>query len=134
MLTFTEIFILIIVIVLISSVIGLTLVNVVDKKLGELTINIPETKVVLRDEDMKKICSLNKIEHFKNTTNYTTAENYYNENFTTEKKMIKSEDKLIPENYSDKTYAPMNYNKRILDGKFASNSVENIKPSNYVFK
>lgn len=137
MLSISEILILIATLVFISMIIGLMLVNVVDQKLGELTINIPETKVVLRGEDMKKICSLKPLtENFTNMTNYQTSEKYYNANYNVieKQKQIVDETELIPENYSKKIYAPLNYNKKILDGKYAVDDISKVKPYNYVFK
>ncbi len=138
-----EIIILIIVISIASIFIGYSIITIVDKKLGEININIPETKVILKSDDLKEIC-MKKIENFENPKkiNYITSEKFY-DNLNKENKdnnYGKEEKKestfyLKPSNYTEGTYySKYGDNIKLLKKEIATTDITNIKPFNHVFK
>lgn len=160
MLNYGDIVIIILIIVGLAFIIGLSMATAIDKKLSDITITIPkieipETKVMLRSEDLSRFCALAPATMLKeqfssleigpalakrveNDTEYITAEKYYQRYYYGDKKALKHEEiksKLIGANYAHQPdAAPVKDFSKIITGALNSNDVSKIKPANYVFR
>jgi hypothetical protein len=136
----TEIIIIILITVTISAIIGLNIINIIDKRISDISINmpkiqIPETKVVLTTDNIKELCTLRSANNSKNNKLVETFDNINNNdnniylNINDHKNGHALKEKKNQVKYIT---AEQFYNRYYCNSPYNNNDDSKFIPSNYV--